>query len=136
MKTNNSHAAAASKAILNRTKEVIETFDLDTDLSGTPTEAFSRVLAALDEAQREVLIEVAQRAYKIGAKRGAISALDAVIERTIAIESDGNDVTLTTTAKSIRIAARTLKLGKSHRGQDLDVPVEKFSIVREKLGFE
>jgi hypothetical protein len=127
---------AASKAIRNRAKEVVDAFDLDSDLSGTPTEAFSRVLADLNDAQRAILIEVAQRAYKIGAKRGAISALDAVIDRTINFELSGNDVVLTTTAKSIRIGARKLRISKSHRGEDLDVPVEKFSISREKLGFE
>lgn len=127
---------AASKAIRNRTKEVIDTFDLDSDLSGTPTAAFRRALAELDEKQRAVLIEVAQRAYKVGAKRGAISALDAVIDQIVNIEFSGTNLVLTTEAKSIRIGARTLKISRAQGKEELYVPVEKFSISRDKLGFE
>ncbi|WP_454727915.1 MULTISPECIES: hypothetical protein [Cupriavidus] len=128
--------AAASKAIRNRTKEVIDEFDLDTDLSGTPKEAFSRALAELSDKQLEALIEVARRAYRAGAKRGALSALDAVIEAQIEIDLSGNDVVLTTTEKALRFRARTLTISGADRGEDLSVPIEAFSISREKLGFK
>lgn len=61
-------------------------FDVDVDLSGTPKKAFQQALAAVSQQQRNVLEEMARRAFRLGAKRDAIQALDAVIDGQIEVD--------------------------------------------------
>lgn len=129
------YVAGASAAIKNRTKELVDVFDVDVDLSGTPKEAFQQALAAVVEQHRAVLEEVARRAFRLGAKRGAIQALDAVIEGQIEVDAGDAGPVLTTERKALRVPARRLTIPAGPAGS-VEIPIEPFSIAREKLGFE
>ncbi len=132
----NGWVGGASAATINRTKQLTDAFDLDDDLSGTPTEAFRRTIENLDDKQREALMEVARRAFRLGAKRGAIEALNAVIDGTISTEPSGGGAQLTTEAKALAIPSRKLRIFDMDQGDDLVVSVQKFKVSVEKLGFE
>lgn len=128
------YVKGASAAIKNRTKELVEAFDLDADLSGTPTEAFSRAVANLDAQHRGVIEEVVRRAFRLGSRRGAIAALDAVIDGQIDVEHSDAGVVFTTENPSLRIPVRRLRIPSG--AGNFEVDIEPFSIAREKLGFE
>ncbi len=130
------YVKGASAAIKNRTKDLVEAFDLDVDLSGSPTEGFARAIAGLDDHHRNVLEEVARRAFRLGARRGATAALDAVIDGEITVDDTESGVVFRMEKKSLPVPVRRLTIASVHRGDDLHVKIEPFSIKREKLGFE
>lgn len=98
---------------------------------------FQKAVASMTQGQRAALKDVAQRAFRLGVRRGAMQALDAVLDREITVHGKGKDRHLLTERKRLKLGTRKLSLhGADVKGEDLTLSVPKHGVSTAKLGFK
>ncbi|WP_157646648.1 hypothetical protein [Burkholderia ubonensis] len=132
-----SYVAGASAATVKKANKTAEKFDVDIsdiDSSLTPNDFHAAVLDKVDDELREQIENFVIRSYKLGVKRGAIVATDAIVSGKIKCNCSDTDQTLVAKVEKLSIKGGKLKFGNNAR--EKVVPFDAFDVKVKDIGFE